>query len=542
MTEILTESFCERCGTRYTFESSAPRARRLGKFKTLSKGLKNFVLSDDSTLDEAMAAARSDEERDVTSQQLDAFHKTFNFCMSCRQYTCANCWNEVDGRCLSCAPHLGNDVLAAPFPEIRPVAHPHVSSNGHSAHDEDVLSQVEASWPASDVAAGPAGGDVPGAQPTEPTVGAEIVAPSARRLASIDPQASPPGPLDAEATFPLETPVLETPAEGGPERTVTAAPAVAAEAVAEPSAAAEPGQGSSTQTEAPAEDATALESAPQLDTDRVAAVAARRTDAFLRRFRPGQSLDAAIAAFEAGLADAETMSEAPAPPPAAAGAADDARVEQPEAAAQSAALLAVEPPPGPALESLPVPEPPAATPEPGATAEVAPEPVSVAGPEPAAIDALPEPEAVTAPVSELEPEPAAANVGTPATEESPVAADTRDDRVEIPTWRIVAPEEADTGRSTPPVAAPGPTRRPEPTQWPATPEWPTQPEADPLSFLTARRATDAMWAASSQDLLRVPPRPGVTASTPTVQSCVSCGLSLSATARFCRRCGARQEA
>ena len=27
MTEILTESFCERCGTRYTFEIGAPRVR-----------------------------------------------------------------------------------------------------------------------------------------------------------------------------------------------------------------------------------------------------------------------------------------------------------------------------------------------------------------------------------------------------------------------------------------------------------------------------------------------------------------------------------
>ena len=47
MTEILTESFCERCGTRYTFESARPRARLKG-VKVLSRGLKNFVLSDDT--------------------------------------------------------------------------------------------------------------------------------------------------------------------------------------------------------------------------------------------------------------------------------------------------------------------------------------------------------------------------------------------------------------------------------------------------------------------------------------------------------------
>src|SRR6185503_7210973 len=38
MPEILTESFCERCGTRYTFESSASRAKPLRGLKTLSKG------------------------------------------------------------------------------------------------------------------------------------------------------------------------------------------------------------------------------------------------------------------------------------------------------------------------------------------------------------------------------------------------------------------------------------------------------------------------------------------------------------------------
>jgi ribosomal protein L40E len=104
MTEILTESFCERCGTRYTFESTAPRRRRLRGVKVLSRGLRNFVMSDDTSIDEAFAAARSDAERELTALQLDAFHATFNFCMSCRQYTCATCWNGPELRCLSCAP------------------------------------------------------------------------------------------------------------------------------------------------------------------------------------------------------------------------------------------------------------------------------------------------------------------------------------------------------------------------------------------------------------------------------------------------------
>ena len=117
MTEILTESFCERCGTRYTFESARPRMRLKG-VKVLSRGLKNFVLSDDTSMDEAMASARSETDRESTSFQLDAFHKTFNFCMSCRQYTCPNCWNEGEMRCLTCAPHLGHEILQAPFPDL----------------------------------------------------------------------------------------------------------------------------------------------------------------------------------------------------------------------------------------------------------------------------------------------------------------------------------------------------------------------------------------------------------------------------------------
>ena len=119
MAEILTESFCERCGSRYTFESAVPRARLRG-VKVLSRGLKNFVLDDKTSIDEAMAAARDDTDRALTSQQLEAFHKTFNFCMQCRQYICPNCWNDGEGRCLTCAPMLGRGILPAPFPHLDP--------------------------------------------------------------------------------------------------------------------------------------------------------------------------------------------------------------------------------------------------------------------------------------------------------------------------------------------------------------------------------------------------------------------------------------
>jgi hypothetical protein len=71
MPEILTESFCERCGTRYTFESAAPKVKLKG-LKVMSRGLRNFVLSDDSSMDEAMAAARNETDREQTRRSTSA--------------------------------------------------------------------------------------------------------------------------------------------------------------------------------------------------------------------------------------------------------------------------------------------------------------------------------------------------------------------------------------------------------------------------------------------------------------------------------------
>jgi len=137
MPEVLTESFCERCGTRYTFESAVPRVARLKGLRVVSRGLKNFVMSDDTSMDEAFAAARNETDREVTSQQLDAFHKTFNFCMSCRQYTCSNCWNTAEGRCLSCAPLVGDEMLASPFPDLDFSGGAVIAdTNGHAAVQE----------------------------------------------------------------------------------------------------------------------------------------------------------------------------------------------------------------------------------------------------------------------------------------------------------------------------------------------------------------------------------------------------------------------
>jgi len=141
MAEILTESFCERCGTRYTFQAAAPRRRGIGRIRTLTRGVKNFVANDNASFAEAMEAARDDEERTASAQQLDAFHETFNFCMGCRQYTCRNCWNSDAGECLSCAPDMSRDVLPPPFPRLAVVEAPEPDRPGRDP----------SAWPTSDL-------------------------------------------------------------------------------------------------------------------------------------------------------------------------------------------------------------------------------------------------------------------------------------------------------------------------------------------------------------------------------------------------------
>lgn len=128
--ELLTESFCERCGTRYTFESEAPKARRpgLGRARVLTRGLKNWVIEDGRSIEAAMADAKRDEDRGLASAQLEAFHQTFNFCMDCRQYTCTDCWNQAEGRCLSCAPMPGQ--LEAEVAAAHAAAQPTEATNG----------------------------------------------------------------------------------------------------------------------------------------------------------------------------------------------------------------------------------------------------------------------------------------------------------------------------------------------------------------------------------------------------------------------------
>jgi hypothetical protein len=403
--------------------------------RMLSKGVRNFVMSDETSFSEAMAEARSEEELAATAHQLDAFHKTFNFCMTCRQYTCSDCWNVAEGRCLTCAPVPG---------QVEPVFQPSFGATApgdllagaeHDGHGEVPAPPGIEAWPEADL--------------------------PADRLAR----------------------VLDLPAEAAPE----------------------PAPGAIEGHEAT--EAMAAEPAPDA------------TEQHVRGIAPGQSLDDAIAAYEAMLAGAEpamtaetAMTAEPMP---------EAAEPMPEAA-----TLATEPAPvaEPAEPIIVEPEPVVAAPEP-----------VVAAPEP--ITAAPEPAA---------PEPPMAVPSVPAA----------DDRVAQPTWPVRPAEPAvpapPARPAEPAPAAPAnPWLRvaPEETsapQWPAVPGWSprTGRTEAPLTLagrpLLPQGDASALWAASAQEVLGAAPAPLAAAAPAPAQPCVSCGLSLSANARFCRRCGSRQ--
>ena len=410
MTEILTESFCERCGTRYTFETAAPRRSRLGRVRVASKGLRNYVMQDESSFSEAMADARSDVERSATTHQLDAFHKTFNFCMTCRQYTCGNCWNAAEGRCLTCSP----------LPEVEPPA---------------VILVEAIALEAPEVA--------------EPTI------------AAAEDEAWPEADL-------------------GPERLARAMGLAGSAAVAD--AAAEELAGEELAGEELAGEELAGEYEAAADVPQV------------RGLTPGQSLEDALAEYEAQIAAQE-----------------DAALEDAVAAESS---------------------------------DVEPEPIVAAEPVAAA---EPEPEIVAEPEPEIVAEPVAAAPGQ--------------DVVAQPTWPVpaVAPEAPTAPQPVPqtqPEVAPpsNPWLTVAPDDGAAAPQWPTAPQwARPGTTrelpttlggrpIVPQDNAAALWAASAREVLTGGPNPITpTAAAPaTPQPCVSCGLSLSPNARFCRRCGTRQ--
>jgi hypothetical protein len=153
-----------------------------------------------------------------------------------------------------------------------------------------------------------------------------------------------------------------------------------------------------------------------------------------------------------------------------------------------------------------------------------------------------------------EAEPVAA--AGPELEPEPEQAPRVDDVVTQPTWpAATTPAEVSAPVSpagpAPAVPAPWLTVAPDDSslapQWPTTPAWPTGGARPGASATLAGRPliphgdVSALWAASAREVLSAAPAALPTAAAaPTAQPCIGCGLSLSANARFCRRCGTRQ--
>jgi ribosomal protein L40E len=198
MPEALTESFCERCGTRYEF-AAPTQLNTIRKTRGLISGLKNYIMSQDA-LGDAVGDAMRSEEAALASEQLDAFHQSFNFCITCRQYTCVNCWNESAGRCRTCVPIPGTDDLLERFEATFHAGHADLATNGAGTELDDAEIQrrlgVEA-WPET---------DLPAAQPMveEPLLAAEVEEPT------VEPMVEEPL-LAAEVEEPTVEPMVEEP-------------------------------------------------------------------------------------------------------------------------------------------------------------------------------------------------------------------------------------------------------------------------------------------------------------------------------------------
>ncbi len=495
MPEALTESFCERCGTRYEFKAPA-RLNPLRKTRGLVSGLRNYIMSQDA-LGDAVGDAMRSEEESLAARQLEAFHASFNFCIDCRQYTCTNCWNDDAGRCRACAPILGTDDLADRFEASFRAQHPErVASNDAIA---SVVGSTDA-WPASDLPV-PANGHAEVEWPAEelftamqpeglaePSLSEQPAEPATLEPtladATADIQGPPPtsiarlpeAPPDVLRAWEGDTPfdLLPVPAAAEPEPEPEPEPIVAYEPYPEPLVAfapePEPIVAFASEPDDLAERTAAM--AVELEPEPVTEPSAVQAVEAVEAVEAGQTIEAADAAEESiSPAVAETRTQA------------EPEVEVSEPASEPVHAAEVEPPaPEPLVEPRRLPLRPI-----GETILRRPQPSDA----PAASQPAPEEEtpAVAARRAQLD----LLGLGDPG--EGPVRLEPR---------RILPYRSSGAG------AAP----------------------SGPVSAAAAA-AAGSFWDASAREVAGALSQIGV-------QSCGQCGLSLSASARFCRRCGTRQ--
>jgi hypothetical protein len=463
LTETLTESFCERCGTRYEFRAPT-RLNPLRKTAGFIGGLKNWVTSQDDMSD-AMRDAMRQQEDSLASAQLEAFHESFNFCITCRQYTCVNCWNDDAGRCRSCEPIQGTDDLAERLAAS-------VAGNGAASATGDLATAVAEhgmaedelqrrlgldAWPSSDVGVAPASNGHAGiAWPDADAIGPSSI--------TFEPE---PEPMVAEVEVEPEPEpmVAEVEVEPEPEPMV-------AEVQVEPEPEPEP-MVAEVQVEPEPEHARPLQ------------VSAWEEDASYDLVEP-----------------------------------------EPVVAEVDVEPVVAEPEPEP-LVAEPETEPVVAEVEP----EPAPEPVvAEVEPEPVVAEVEPEPEPI-APEPEPTPRRPVAPISETILRFRPREAPTDDRQAAETTSPELAARRAQLDLLGLDDTAPG-TVEPE---RPAVLPYRSRGAAAASGDLAARaaRAGSGFWEASAREVAGAAAHIGV-------QNCGQCGLSLSANARFCRRCGTRQ--
>jgi len=494
LVETLTESFCERCGTRYEFKAPT-RLNPLRKTRGFIGGLKNYLTSQDA-LSDAMGDAMRTEEDQLAAAQLEAFHESFNFCIGCRQYTCLNCWNDAEGRCRTCAPVAGTDDLAERLAASFAAGAPPVAdAPSMDAVDLERRLGGATTWPSADLSdTGPTSNGHPAPDwPSADDLAWPATGEDEREPIILEDLELPPEPFGAEG---VEAEPFVADLEPEPEP-------ILAETI-----------GPEPEPIVP----EAVEAEPY-----VAELWPEPEPIVAEVVEPEPEPEPVVANSEAGLEDVEPI------------AAENEHPALRVVAWEDDAAYDVEP----------------------VVAEVEPEPE----PEPVVAEVEPEPEPVVAevePEPEPEPEPAEAEVDAPiaaSAEEEPAAP-------EPPRAPRVAPI-AETilripRRVDPPTPTPAPDERvaaqadsPElaarraqldllglgdPGEGPVAPDRPAvipyrSRGAAPTQIELAARG--AFWEASAREVAGAGAAVGV-------QSCGQCGLSLSASARFCRRCGTRQ--
>lgn len=469
MLDTLTESFCERCGTRYEF-AAPEKLTPTRKARGVISGLKNYIMSQDALSDTIEDALRSEEEI-LAAHQLEAFHAAFNFCIDCRQYACTNCWNESAGRCRSCVPIPGVDDIEDRMQAAYLADHQAMHAGAVAEIEADELSRrlgVDA-WPESDLP------EVAATNGHEPVEWPEEAA--AAQTTEIEPETVPYAPAAEIEVEPVAA-ELEAPVEAEPEP-------------------------------------VAAEAEPELHP-----ILAWEDDAEITLY---PVIEEALPEPEAEWVAADVE-----PEPVAA-----------EAEAEPVAAEVEEPEP--------------------VAAEIEPEPVAAeVEPEPVAAEIQPEPVA-----AEVEAQPVAAEIEP---EPEPVAAEVTEEPTPLPLPTPIRPPHKITPISETIIHIP----RAQPLPPPAEPagidegalaarraqldelgiEDPGMGKVGPAHNVVPYRSsgagvspselvqrtlggTSALWDASAKEVASA-------RSAIAVQNCDGCGLSLSASARFCRRCGTRQ--